>query len=259
MGSSISSLVFQPPEVTLLPKKHLISLKSGQAIIQSFYIDSGCKLTVLFSHGNAEDLGIIYDKLFNLSKALQVNVFAYDYEGYGKSSGLASENSCYNNISSAFKYLIEIKHQLPENIVLYGSSLGCGPTCYLAEKLSQSATRVGGIILQSPFLSIFRIFFNFRCTFLFDLFPNIDRVHNITAPVLIIHGTHDEVIPFWNGQELFSLLPIHLRGKPLWIEKGTHNNIDHNFRDEGLNHHIRDFLLDWIPGYGAEPALWRPS
>jgi fermentation-respiration switch protein FrsA (DUF1100 family) len=107
----------------------------------------------------------------------------------------------------------------------FGRSLGTGATTYLAAKYASDGFK--GVILQTPMLSIFRISFNFRFTLPGDMFANIDRVEGITAPTMIIHGTRDEVIPFWHGQKLFSMLknPVH----PLFIDGGCHNNLETDY------------------------------
>lgn len=71
----------------------------------------------------------------------------------------------------------------------YGRSLGSGPTCQLAEELAADGVELGGVMLQSPLASAFRVAFNFRFTMPGDLFPNIDRAKNIACPMFIIHGT----------------------------------------------------------------------
>ncbi len=71
----------------------------------------------------------------------------------------------------------------------YGRSLGSGPTCQLAEELAADGVELGGVMLQSPLASAFRVAFNFRFTMPGDLFPNIDRVKNVACPMFIIHGT----------------------------------------------------------------------
>lgn len=138
--------------------------------------------------------------------------------------------------------------------IRYGRSLGSGPTCYLAEKQSLAGKPVAGVILQvrapenlsasprasthamhwftlrpsfqSPLLSVYRVAFNFRFTFPGDMFPNVDRVRNIESPILIIHGTRDEVVPFWNGEELFLACQVKWRAKPFWVEFAGHNNVE---------------------------------
>ena len=88
-------------------------------------------------------------------------------------------------------------------------------------------------MLQSPILSVFRIAFDFRYTLPGDLFPNVDRVGGARCPVLVIHGTHDEVVPFWHGQELFLATRPEWRFKPFWITGAGHNNIELLLRDSG--------------------------
>ncbi len=150
MGANLSALVFQPPDVSYIQaKKHIVWLRTKKDMsIPAFYIDRKSKVTLLFSHGNAEDLGMIYEWFCEFSKELNVNLLAYDYEGYGKASGKPSEQSCYDDIDAAYDFLIDTIHVAPENIVLYGRSLGSGPSCYLAERLQSENVRIGGLILQ---------------------------------------------------------------------------------------------------------------
>ena len=65
---------------------------------------------------------------------------------------------CYDDIDAAYAFLTENLHQLPENIVVYGRSLGSGPSCYLAERLSKKKVKLGGLVLQVA--SIFQYFSN---------------------------------------------------------------------------------------------------
>jgi len=150
MGSAISGLVFQPPDVTYMhARKHIIWLKTkSNADVPAFYIDRRSQITVLFSHGNAEDLGMIYEWFCEFTREVQVNLLAYDYEGYGKASGTPSESSCYEDIEAAYLFLTTVLHHPSENIILYGRSLGSGPSCYLAERLSKEKIQVGGLVLQ---------------------------------------------------------------------------------------------------------------
>lgn len=107
---------------------------------------------------------MIYDWFNDLARVLRVNIMAYDYTGYGKSNGTPCEEKCYADIEAAFRYLLEARHLKPEQIVLYGRSLGSGPSCYLAQKTAREGHSVGGVILQSPLLSAYRVAFNFRFT-----------------------------------------------------------------------------------------------
>lgn len=51
-------------------------------------------------------------------------------------------------------------------------------------------------------------------------------IGGVTCPVLVIHGTRDEIVPFWNGEELFMAAPVAWRAKPFWVEGAGHNNIE---------------------------------
>lgn len=172
---------------------------------------------------------------------------AYEYSGYGKATGTPSESNCYADIDAAFKYLIETKKVVPSRLILFGRSIGSGPTCYLAERLSEGGTPVGGVILQSPVLSIFRVVFPYlRYTWWGDMFPNVDRVKRIESPVFVMHGTRDEIVPFGHGQELFLATPVKWRARPLWVEGGGHNDLEGLLRQEGTYFScVLEFLREW--------------
>ena len=162
----ISSLLFQPPTPTYLhPSRHFwLNTETGGRIPAFFIERPNANVTILFSHGNAEDLGMIYDWFNDLARVLRVNIMAYDYTGYGKSQGTPCEQSCYADIEAAYRYLLTVRRYQPEQIVLYGRSLGSGPSCYLAAKTAREGRSVAGVILQSPLLSAYRVAFNFRFT-----------------------------------------------------------------------------------------------
>ena len=121
----------------------------------------------------------------------------------------------------------------PKSIILYGRSVGSGPSCYLAEKKI-----VGGLILHSAFTSIFRVAFNLRFTLPFDLFPNIDRIQNIHAPTLIIHGRMDEIVSVQHAIELHKR--SNNKVEPYFVANGGHNDLE----DHGSDYPRR--LLDFI-------------
>jgi pimeloyl-ACP methyl ester carboxylesterase len=157
------------------------------------------KLTILFSHGNATDIGCMRDHLLDVSHQLNVNVFCYDYSGYGLSTGECSVANIQADIVGAFRYLTE-ELKVPENtVVLYGQSLGSGPTCYLASR--NEGRNIRGVVLHSPLQSGIRVIRpNVRWTWFFDILPNIDWIRNIEKPVFIIHGSADREIPVFHGK-----------------------------------------------------------
>eukprot|EP00978_Attheya_sp_CCMP212_P003060 scaffold6240_cov59-Attheya_sp.AAC.3 len=149
--------------------------------ISAFFIPrKKAKVTLLFSHGNAEDLGMMYNKMKEVARVVGVNVMAYDYTGYGYSSGSTpSEEMCYKNIEAAFNYLTNVKGIPPSHIVVYGRSLGSGPSCYLAAKTAKEGKSVAALILHSPFLSIFRIVMDCGFSISGDMFKNIAQAPDI--------------------------------------------------------------------------------
>jgi len=167
------------------------------------------KFTVLFSHANAEDLGLVYEHLKTLSEVLQVNVLGYEYTGYGQSTGTPSEADCYADIAAAFSWLMTEKNLLPVEVILFGRSIGSGPTVELA-----SRAEVGGIILQSAFTSCIRVAYDVKHT-AFDAFCNIKKLPKVRCPVLIIHGTRDDVVSLQHGKELFKL--CRRPHRPFWV------------------------------------------
>lgn len=116
----------------------------------------------------------------------------------------------------------------------YGRSLGSGPTTHIAVQQSRAEQPVAGVILQSPVLSMFRVVFNFRFTMPGDLFCNVDVIDQVESPVTIIHGTRDEVVPFWHGEGLFERCRQEWRCRPLWVADAGHNNIEAYLRYQAL-------------------------
>ena len=115
------------------------------------------RFTILFSLGNAVDLGRMSSFFIDLGRRLNCNIFSYDYSGYGASSGVPSEKNLYADIEAAWKKLQAKFGVTEDEVVLYGQSLGCGPTIHLA-----STTALAGVILQSPIMSLLSIIFKTR-------------------------------------------------------------------------------------------------
>lgn len=110
--------------------------------------------TILFSHGGTVDLGNLCNFLFTMGQRLCCNVLVYDYSGFGQSSGTPTEKAVYADAETVLGLLQHKYGVPPEQVVLYGQSLGTAPTLHLASKHS-----VKGVILHSPFLSIAKLYF----------------------------------------------------------------------------------------------------
>lgn len=169
--------------------------KSGGKI-PVLFINRNAKYTVILSHGNAEDIYLVETWLQTyFLKQVDVNCVVYEYTGFGESNGrLPGDRTLYEDIETVYLYLTENLNISPDNIILYGRSIGSGPSSYLAEKYP-----VAGVIIHSGLMSALRVVFNLRWTLPFDKFPNIDRMHNVECPVYIIHGKRDEIVPFYHA------------------------------------------------------------
>jgi fermentation-respiration switch protein FrsA (DUF1100 family) len=193
------SQIFLPHGTFYRDNSETVKLKSsnGHQISAIYLVNPAARFTLLVSHGNAEDLGDDREWLEDLHQS-GFSVLAYDYQGYGTSEGKPSEQGSYDDEEAAYNYLIGDRHTPAERIIIFGKSVGAGPAVHLAARKPAAA-----LILQSPFLSAFRVLT--RIPLLpFDRFPNLRDIRQVRCPLLVIHGTADSVIPFWHGQKLFT-------------------------------------------------------
>jgi len=178
------------------------------------------RFTILHSHGNAVDLGQMSSFYLGLGSRINCNIFSYDYSGYGVSAGKPSEKNLYADIEAAWHAMRTRLGLSPENIILYGQSIGTVPTVDLASRFE-----VGAVILHSPLMSGMRVAFpQTKRTWFFDAFPSIDKIPSVTSPVLVIHGTEDEVIDFSHGLAIYERCPRAV--EPLWVEGAGHNDVE---------------------------------
>ncbi|KQJ91670.1 alpha/beta hydrolase domain-containing protein 17B isoform X2 [Brachypodium distachyon] len=173
----------------------------------------GCAFRVSLSSFSFSISGSSIPDLFYFSER-------YDYSGYGQSSGKPSEQNTYADIEAAYKCLIENFDAKEEEIILYGQSVGSGPTVDLASRLK----RLRAVVLHSPILSGMRVMYPVKRTYWFDIYKNIDKIPHVTCPVLIIHGTADEVVDWSHGKQLWELCKE--KYEPLWLRGGKHCDLE---------------------------------
>ncbi|XP_065878859.1 uncharacterized protein [Euphorbia lathyris] len=195
--------------------------RKGTEIVAMYIRHPMATSTILYSHGNAADLGQMYELFVELSIHLRVNLMGYDYSGYGQSSGKPSEQNTYADIEAAYKCLEESYGTKQEDIILYGQSVGSGPTLDIAARLPQ----LRAVVLHSPILSGLRVMYPVRRTYWFDIYKNIDKIPLVNCPVLIIHGTSDEVVDCSHGKQLWELCKE--KYEPLWLKGGNHCDLEH--------------------------------
>ncbi len=210
-------MIFVPqnPSYHHLPNEVKITSGNGERINAVFLENPRAKHTILFSHGNAEDLGNVigFMRQFHL---LGYSVLMYDYRGYGTSEGSPSVRKAKQDIEAAYRWLVEEKKVAPEAIIAHGRSLGGAPATWLA-----AHHPVGGLVIESTFVSTFRV--RTRWPLLpWDKFNTLRQIKKVECPVLVMHGRDDKSIPFWHAQKLYAAAPgekMHL-----WIDGGQHND-----------------------------------
>lgn len=218
-GSMFSdNIIFQPPKSDHRDPNATLKLQSRDGVqVSAVYLpNTQATYTILFSHGNAEDLGTLAAELEDI-RALGFSVFAYDYHGYGTSGGKANEQNAYEDEEAAYEHLTQVLHIPPDRIIAHGRSLGGAMAIDLA-----SRKPLAGLIVESSFLSAFRVVTGYPI-FPFDKFRNLDKIKQVRCPVLVIHGRQDEVIPFWHGTRLFEL--ANAPKTNFWVDGAGHNNL----------------------------------
>ncbi len=161
---------------------------------------------LLWFHGNAENIGMGVSQMVVFHE-LGVNLLEIDYRGYGKSEGKPDEAGVYRDADAAYRYLVETRRFDPKNLYIFGHSLGGAVAVELA-----SSRDCAGLIVESSFTSapdMARHIFRVPGTEYLarSRFDSASKIRRVRAPVLVIHGTRDEVIPLQMGRKLFEAAP----------------------------------------------------
>lgn len=205
----------QPPDYDKLPNEVKIKTGNGETLNAVYLKNPDAKYTLLFSHGNAEDLANVapfMEQFFHLG----YSVLMYDYRGYGTSEGSPSYAKVKKDASSAYQWLTETAGIPPEQIIAHGRSLGGAVAVWTA-----AHHEVAGLIIESSFVSAFRVK-TIIPLLPFDKFNSVRFLKNIDCPVLVMHGKKDSVLPFWHGKKLFEAAPEPKQH--LWIDDARHND-----------------------------------
>ena len=211
-------LIFHPQQAGYRDNPGILKLASsdGARISATYLANPDATFTVLFSHGNAEDIGDD-QALLEQIRAAGFAVLAYDYQGYGTSEGKPTERHAYDDEDAGYNFLVQTMHIPPTKIIAFGRSVGSGPAADLA-----SRRPVAGLILESAFTSAFRVITRVS-VFPFERFDNLHKIKKVHLPILIIHGTQDSVINVGHGRELFAA--ANEPKQALWVEGANHNDV----------------------------------
>lgn len=159
---------------------------------------AGPRPLVIFAHGNGEVIDYWMEGLDSFRER-GIGVLLVEYPGYGRSAGVPSEASIGAALATAYDRIVTDARIDRTRLVGYGQSLGGGAICLLARSRPLAA-----LILQSTFTSLdtFASAYLAPAFLLRDHFRNIEAVRAFSGPVLVIHGSHDPIIPWQQGRQL---------------------------------------------------------
>jgi len=231
-------------KVKIESKEQLIPGPNGKQLSTLLITRPDAKYIYLISHGNAGNLGHRL-ALAAFIIASGQSVFMYDYEGYGESQGEAKLANLIPDGVAAFDYLTKTMAYKPEQIILYGESIGCGVTTGIMKERKSRA-----VVLQSPFTSLMaagkdklwqlKIFPDWVCPE-----PRLDNLSAVKAdhpPLLLIHGDMDSTLPVSYSRTLYKEA---VAPKRYYEIKGAGHN-DVGFTDVAG---FRAALIDFITSF----------
>ena len=228
-------LFYQQPAMIFFPSKDLIATPTGWGLqyedatletedgvrLHGWFIPhQGASRTVLFFHGNAGNISHRRESV-EIFHRLGLNVFIFDYRGYGNSRGKPSEYGLYVDAMAAWQYLVQEKSFAKQQIILFGRSLGGAVACNLAAEVQP-----GALILESTFSSA-RDMANTIFPIMSSIVPmrfefNTENyIKRVTSPLLVVHSTEDDIIPFRQGEKVYQAA-----SQPKYFVKihGDHNS-----------------------------------
>lgn len=177
---------------------------------------------LLICHGNYGNIGFGQrPEFYAFMRDLGINLFAFDYRGYGDSTGAPDEAGVYEDARASYDYLTRQRGVPASRVVIFGHSLGTGVAVELATQVAAA-----GLIVDAPYTSIVD-----RAQELYPLlpirlvasqtFPSLDRIRRVAMPKLFLHSPEDEIIPIAHGRRLFEAA----EGPKRFVEvKGGHEN-----------------------------------
>lgn len=231
--------VTSTPTLVGLPYEEIYFDTSDNKRLNGWYIvNNKAKFTIIFCHGNAGNISHRLEKIL-IFYNLGLNIFVFDYRGYGKSQGIPSELGLYEDAHAAYNYLTKERKISKDDIIFYGESIGGAVAIDLAQKVN-----IGALITEETLSSIkdmAKMAFPFIPHLIFSSrFDSISKIKGVTCPKLIVHSIDDEIVPFHLGERLFNAASAP---KKFLEIRGGHNTAFLDSREQ-FQEGIRSFLSD---------------
>ena len=199
IGTTPGDLGLEYEEVTF-------ETNDGEELFAWYIPLENASYVVLYCHGNGGNVGY-YTQNYRILHNCGYDVFAFDYRGFGKSSGEPTEKGTYQDVWSAWNYLTRERGIEPGRIIIYGRSLGGPIASWLGMRVYPAA-----LIVESTFTN----FDDLVDDFLFILpvaslsdfdYPTVEYVKRSTSPVLVIHSEDDNKIQDHHGKRIYKAAP----------------------------------------------------
>lgn len=236
-----------PADIGLAFEAVRLGTADGETLAGWYIPAPAARGTLLYLHGNGGNIGHRLDPIAVFHR-LGLNILIIDYRGYGASTGKPGEEGTYQDALAAWDYLTQEKRHPPDRIVLFGESLGGSIAAWLAARQTPA-----GLVLYASFTSVPEL-----AQALYPIFPAAllaryrydtrAALGSVRCPLLILHSTDDEIIPFSHGQ---ALLTAAREPKRLVELRGGHNDALLLSR-EVYSQAVGAFLQKVLPGRVAE-------
>ena len=178
------------------------------------------RANIIYFHGNGANLSN-WSPILTAVVKRSYSVVAFDYRGYGMSTGQPTERGLYRDVEAVAKHAQALRLESVPTIY-WGRSLGAAMAAYAATVqppdgiiLESGFANARAAVRDSPILVVLSFFSSYR-------FPTADFVNRANRPVLVVHGNRDSVIPFARGRELYDALTVPKQF--VVIEGGDHND-----------------------------------
>ena len=235
-------LVMTPQDWGLAYDDVSFSTADGVSLHGWYVPRDGARNVVLFLHGNAGNISHRGESV-RIFHDLGLDVFIFDYRGYGRSEGRPSETGLYEDARAAWRHLTEERGIDGGNVVIFGRSLGGAVAARLASEVDP-----GAVIIESAFTSardVARAVFPVvsRLSLVRFEFRAAESLAQVAAPVLVLHSRDDEIMPFELGERLY----LAAREPKVFVELRGDHNTGFLMSQPGYGQALRQFLDRYLP------------
>jgi fermentation-respiration switch protein FrsA (DUF1100 family) len=241
------------PAESGVSEMRVVELEAGDGLaLRSWYRPAaGGKPTIVYFHGNAGHVGYRGLRVRPYFEA-GLGVLLVEYRGYGGNPGEPTEAGLYEDGRAAMRFLAA--HGVDSRTtILYGESLGCGVAVQIAAEHAEQRSSVAAVIVEAPLSSATDVgayhypYLPVRWL-LKDRFVTRAKIAKIGAPLLVVHGTEDRIVPIRFGRSVFEAAVEPKEA--LWIAGGGHEDLERF----GLHSAVFDFLSRRVPGVSTPPT-----